>query len=173
VNSRQFSKRFRMIQPRWCDLREAARFSSVRPVGGAGERRMGTGISPARSGKCREQGEWKGVLGKRNERMRKVTIKFQDVATELAQINTLRDDVMERAFGMLEQRHATLATMLVQSLGDRPRAVRWMCRHQNAFSGRTAYELIAGGEEDTVWDEIALMSDSPMAARLNAVRMAY
>ena len=33
--------------------------------------------------------------------MRKITIRFQDVATELAQINTLRDDVMERAFSML------------------------------------------------------------------------
>jgi Protein of unknown function (DUF2384) len=105
--------------------------------------------------------------------MRKPTIKFQDVTSELAQINTLRDDVMERAFGMLEQRHATLATMLVQSLGDRQRAVRWMCRHQNAFGGRTAYELIAGGEEDAVWDEVALMSDGPMTARLNSIRMAY
>lgn len=105
--------------------------------------------------------------------MRKVTIKFQDVATELAQLNTLRDDVMERAFGLLEHRHATLAAMLVQSLGDRQRAVRWMCRNQNAFDGHSAYELIAGGEEDTVWDEIALMSESPASARLNSMRMAY
>jgi hypothetical protein len=105
--------------------------------------------------------------------MRKMTIKFQDVATELAQINALRDDVMERAFISLEQRHGTLAAMLVQSLGDRQRAVRWMCRHQNAFGGRTAYELISDGEEDTVWDEIALVGDAPVAARLNSVRMAY
>ena len=105
--------------------------------------------------------------------MRKVTIRFQDVATELAQINILRDGVMERAFGMLEQRHAMLATMLVQSLGDRQRAVRWMCRHQNAFGGRTAYELLADGEEDGVWDEIALMGEAPVPARLNSARMAY
>ncbi|AIF47972.1 antitoxin Xre/MbcA/ParS toxin-binding domain-containing protein [Dyella japonica] len=105
--------------------------------------------------------------------MRKVTIRFQDVATELAQINALRDDVMERAFIMLEQRHGTLAAMLVQSLGDRQRAVRWMCRHQNAFSGRTAYELLADGEEDTVWDEIALLGEAPVAAKSHAVRMAY
>ncbi|WP_430390083.1 DUF2384 domain-containing protein [Dyella sp. 20L07] len=105
--------------------------------------------------------------------MRKVTIRFQDVASELAQINTLRDDLMERAFSVLEQRHATLAAMLVQSLGDRQRAVRWMCRHQNAFSGRSAYELLSDGDEDTVWDEIALMGDAPMAARLNSARMAY
>ncbi|TCI11395.1 DUF2384 domain-containing protein [Dyella soli] len=100
-------------------------------------------------------------------------MRFQDVATELAQINTLREDVMERAFGMLEQRYATLATMLVQSLGDRQRAVRWMCRHQNAFGGRTAYELLADGEEDGVWDEISLMGDAPVPARLNSARMAY
>ena len=105
--------------------------------------------------------------------MRKVTIKFQDVATELDQINALRDEVMERAFITLEQRHGTLAAMLVQSLGERQRAVRWMCRHQNAFDGRTAYELLADGEEDTVWDEIALLSDAPISARTNAVRMAY
>ena len=105
--------------------------------------------------------------------MRKVTMKFQDVATELAQINTLRDDVMERAFGALEKQHASLATMLVQSLRDRDRAVRWMCRHQNAFGGRTAYELLADGEADTVWDEIALMGDAPAVARPSAVRMAY
>jgi hypothetical protein len=105
--------------------------------------------------------------------MRKVTIRFQDVATELGQINALRDDVMERAFIMLEQRHSTLAAMLVQSLGERQRAVRWMCRHQSAFDGRTAYELLADGEEDTVWDEIALLSDAPVAARINSARMAY
>jgi hypothetical protein len=105
--------------------------------------------------------------------MRKVTIRFQDVATELAQINALRDDVMERAFIMLEQRHATLAAMLVQSLGDRQRAVRWMCRHQNAFGGRTAYELLVDGEEDAVWDEISLLGDTPAMARSNSVRMAY
>ncbi|PXV60499.1 Protein of unknown function [Dyella jiangningensis] len=105
--------------------------------------------------------------------MRKVTIRFQDVATELAQINALRDDVMERAFVVLEQRHATLASMLVQSLGERQRAVRWMCRHQNAFGGRTAYELLADGEEDAVWDEISLLGDAPVSARMNSARMAY
>lgn len=105
--------------------------------------------------------------------MRKMTIKFQDVASELANINALRDDLMERAFVALEQRHPTLAAMLVQSLGDRSRAVRWMCRHQNAFGGRAAYQLLADGEEDAVWDEIALMGDAPVAARLNSVRMAY
>ena len=105
--------------------------------------------------------------------MRKMTIKFQDVATELAQINAQRDGVMERAFSMLEQRHATLAAMLVQSLGDRQRAVRWMCRHQTAFGGRTAYELISDGEEDAIWDEIALMSEAPVAAKVHSARMAY
>ncbi|HEY2624036.1 antitoxin Xre/MbcA/ParS toxin-binding domain-containing protein [Dyella sp. Tek66A03] len=105
--------------------------------------------------------------------MRKVTIRFQDVATELAQINILRDEVMERAFGALEKQHASLATMLVQSLRDRDRAVRWMCRHQHAFGGRTAYELLADGEADTVWDEVALVGDAPAVARLNAVRLAY
>ncbi|HET6553143.1 MAG TPA: DUF2384 domain-containing protein [Dyella sp.] len=102
-----------------------------------------------------------------------MTIRFQDVATELEHINTLRDDVMERAFIALEQRHATLAAMLVQSLGDRQRAVRWMCRHQNAFSGRTAYELLSDGEEDAVWDEISLMGDAPVPARMSSARMAY
>ena len=105
--------------------------------------------------------------------MRKVTIRFQDVAAELAQIDAQREDVMERAFGLLEQRHGTLAAMLIQSLGDRPRAVRWMCRHHHAFDGRTPYELIAGGEEDTVWDEIALVGDAPAAVRLSSARMAY
>lgn len=105
--------------------------------------------------------------------MRKMTIRFQDVATELDHINTLRDEVMERAFIALEQRYSTLASMLVQSLGDRQRAVRWMCRHQNAFSGRTAYELLSDGEEDTVWDEISLMGDAPVPARMSSARMAY
>ena len=105
--------------------------------------------------------------------MRKATIRFQDVAAELAHINALREDVMERAFSLLEQRHPTLASMLVQSLRDRQRAVRWMCRHQSAFDGRTAYELLAGGEEDAVWDEIAQISGAPAAARAVTERMAY
>lgn len=104
--------------------------------------------------------------------MRSRTISFLAIATEIARINALREQAMEEAFAVLESQQASLANMLLQSTGDRRRAVRWMCLHQRAFGGRMAYEVLADGDEDSVWDEVSRMVDTSMTAVAIAARMA-
>lgn len=103
--------------------------------------------------------------------MRSRTIKFLAIATEIARINALREQAMQEAFAVLESQHESLANMLLQGIGDRRRAARWMCVHQRAFGGRMAYEVLADGDEDSVWDEVTRLSEAdvppgPVAARV-------
>ena len=86
--------------------------------------------------------------------MRKPTMNFSDVAREIARINSQREQMVLEAFSTLECRHASLARTLVDNVGNRQRAAYWMCTHQRAFEGRMAYELLANGEEDQVWERI-------------------
>ncbi|WP_425490122.1 antitoxin Xre/MbcA/ParS toxin-binding domain-containing protein [Dyella telluris] len=44
--------------------------------------------------------------------------------------------------------------MLLQLLGSRDRAARWMCMRQRSLGGRTAYEALAEGDFDLVWDQM-------------------
>lgn len=104
--------------------------------------------------------------------MRSRTIRFLAIATEIARINALREQAMEEAFAVLESQQASLANMLLQSTGDRRRAVRWMCLHQRVFDGRMAYELLADGDEDSVWDEVSRMVDTAIPSVAIAARMA-
>ena len=87
--------------------------------------------------------------------MRKPTIKFADVTREIARINALRDGLERDALQALEASHPALAELLVQTIGDRQRGAHWMCTARRVFGGRTAYELLAEGDVDAVWDEIA------------------
>lgn len=82
---------------------------------------------------------------------------------------------MLAAFATLERQDATLAVLPTQHLGDRQRAARWMGMHQRAFGGRSAYEALADGEIDRVWDRVLGSDDgdaaSPLTARLGWTRV--
>jgi hypothetical protein len=105
--------------------------------------------------------------------MRKSTMNFSEVVREIARINSQRDQLVLDAFSTLECRYATLAQTLLDNLGNRQRAAYWMCTHQRAFEGRTAYEVLADGDEDQVWERIPGNPDGEPRDRLGRTRMAY
>jgi hypothetical protein len=78
--------------------------------------------------------------------------KFEDIAEELRYLDRLRDNAVALAFGVLETQDPALAHLLLTSLGDRCRASRWMCMHQRVFHGKSAYEMLADGDIDGVWE---------------------
>jgi hypothetical protein len=84
--------------------------------------------------------------------MRKPSIRFPDIAVEIARLNAQREVLVLSAFEALEHRHPTLAQVLLESVGNRQRAAYWICMHQRALGGRSACEVLADGDEDSVWD---------------------
>jgi hypothetical protein len=80
---------------------------------------------------------------------------FSQISLGLAELLAARDKLMMDAFSALEQTHAQLAEMLVQRTGSRCNAARWMCKHQESFRGLTGYDVLAEGDADCIWDEIA------------------
>lgn len=105
--------------------------------------------------------------------MRKSTMNFSDVAREIDRINAVRDQTVLDAFSNLECRFTTLAQTLVDNVGNRQRAAYWMCTHQRAFDGRMAYEVLAEGDEDQVWERIPGSPDGEQTGSVGRVRMAY
>lgn len=86
--------------------------------------------------------------------MRKRAMKFSDIAQDIAHITARREQVVLSAFDMLAFRHALLAQALLANLGTRQRAAFWMSSHQRALGGRSGYEVLADGDEDSVWDQL-------------------
>lgn len=105
--------------------------------------------------------------------MRKSTMNFSDVAREIDRINAVRDQAVLDAFSSLEFRLSALAQTLVDNVGNRQRAAYWMCTHQRAFDGRMAYEVLAEGDEDQVWERIPGSPDGEQMDRAGRARMAY
>lgn len=105
--------------------------------------------------------------------MRKSTMNFNDFAREIERISSVRDQTVLDAFSNLECRYAALAQTLVDSVGNRQRAAYWMCTHQRAFDGRMAYEVLADGDEDQVWDRMPGNPLDESTVRVGPSRMAY
>jgi len=80
--------------------------------------------------------------------------RFEDIAEELRYLDRLRDSAVAQAFDVLEAQDPALAHLLLTSLGDRCRASRWMCMHQRVFKGKSAYEMLADGDIDGVWERV-------------------
>lgn len=87
--------------------------------------------------------------------MRKLPTHFLTVATELDRLHLHKEAIIESAFGALLECCPSLAALLLEALGSRRRAALWLSVHQRAFSGRTAWELLAEGDEETVWDAVS------------------
>jgi hypothetical protein len=79
------------------------------------------------------------------------------VSTEIERLLTLREQTILNAFSMFEKRYANLEAVLLQHFSDPKKAARWMCTYQKAFGGRMGYDVIAEGDDDAAWDEIARM----------------
>jgi len=79
---------------------------------------------------------------------------LESLSARLEQAHALKEQAAFDAFGVIERQIRALADMLIQGLGDRNRAVRWMCMHHRKLEGRNGYQVLADGEEDRLWDEL-------------------
>lgn len=105
--------------------------------------------------------------------MRKPAVKFSDIAQEIARITCQREQVVLKAFEALEFRHPLLAQALLANIGSRQRAAYWMCTHQRALDGRSGYEVLADGDEDSLWDQIPGVEKLASIERVVEVRAAH
>ncbi|HXP00806.1 MAG TPA: DUF2384 domain-containing protein [Luteibacter sp.] len=81
---------------------------------------------------------------------------FTELASELHRLHDAREAVIDQALGALEACHPPLAQLLLSCTGDRHRAARWLVMPQRAFSGRNAYDMLADGDVDGVWEQVVL-----------------
>ena len=81
---------------------------------------------------------------------------FLGIVDDIRRVDSLRDSLLSQAFCTFESTQAGLASMLLQNVGDRHRAERWMSTQRRAFDGKSAYELLAEGDLDRVWDRVSL-----------------
>lgn len=88
--------------------------------------------------------------------------RFRNIVIELVQLNSARETAIAEAFNALEEQIPALASLAVQNIGDRLRAGHWMSMHQRAFGGRSAYDLLADGDVDSVWDRLSGDDGAPM-----------
>ena len=79
---------------------------------------------------------------------------FKDMGERLEEIQTAREQIAFTAFSMPEERLSDFSNMLVIGLGDRTRAVWWMCMRHRNLEGRNAYQVIADGEADRLWEVV-------------------
>lgn len=86
--------------------------------------------------------------------MRKPAVKFNAIAQEISRITSQREQLVLDAFDALAFRYPLLAQTLLENIGSRQRAARWMCARQRAFGGCNAYDVLGGGDEDSVWEQI-------------------
>jgi hypothetical protein len=84
---------------------------------------------------------------------------FEEIAADVAAADAFREKVRKQAFDLFERHASTLATMALQTFGDRNRAAHWMCCRQRRLDGRSVYEALAEGDVDRVWD-LMVGSDS-------------
>jgi len=77
---------------------------------------------------------------------------FEEIAADVAAADAFREKVRKQAFELFERQASTLACMALETLGDRERAAHWMCSRQRRLDGKTAYQALADGDVDRVWD---------------------
>jgi hypothetical protein len=102
--------------------------------------------------------------------------RFSAFATELEHLHLRRETVIHAAFDALLACCPGLAALLLEGLGDARRAAIWLSTRQRAFAGQTAWDLLAEGDEDTVWDAasrlVRLKEDGDHAAPSDRSRAA-
>ncbi|HEY4146045.1 antitoxin Xre/MbcA/ParS toxin-binding domain-containing protein [Pinirhizobacter sp.] len=82
------------------------------------------------------------------------TATFQNASQEIERTSALRDAALLAGFKVLEQRNHSLAQMMLTAFGDRRRAALWMSQPQRALGGRTSWQVLIDGDEETLWDAL-------------------
>ena len=63
-----------------------------------------------------------------------------------------------QAFREFERQFTNIADALLERVGTRQKASRWMMVHRAIFDGRSAYEVALEGDIDHLWDVVASSS---------------
>lgn len=84
--------------------------------------------------------------------MHKQPCNFVDIAKDVAEMESLHDRARMKAFQWLETYAPSLAGAALLMCGGRDRAARWMCVKHRTLDDHSAYEALAQGELDQVWD---------------------
>lgn len=77
---------------------------------------------------------------------------FQELADQIRDMQALREKVHASAFSTLERLAPALVRLLLEDLRMPERAAQWMAMPQRQFGGRNAYQVLADGEVDLIWD---------------------
>ena len=88
------------------------------------------------------------------------TKKFDYIASEITKATARREALILDAFDALESSHPSLSQALLVYLGNKRRASHWLCTPRSAWQGRTPCELLADGDQESLWDLLQGYEDS-------------
>lgn len=86
---------------------------------------------------------------------------FRDIGARLEALHSEREKTALDAFSKLEERLGDFSDMLISGLGNRTRAVQWMCMRHRNLEGRNAYQVIADGEQERLWEVLESLCGTP------------
>lgn len=78
--------------------------------------------------------------------------KFDYIASEINKATVRRETLILEAFDVLEASHPSLSQAVLVYLGNKRRASHWLCTPRSAWQGRSPCELLAEGDQDSLWD---------------------
>ena len=88
------------------------------------------------------------------------TKKFDYIASEIIKATARRETLILDAFDALEANHPSLSQAVLVYLGNKRRASHWLCTPRSAWKGRTPCELLAEGDQESLWDLLQGYEDS-------------
>jgi hypothetical protein len=92
--------------------------------------------------------------------MKGLLTSFEGITSAIERHNSGRESLRLDAFRFLEARHPAMAGLVLESVEGRVHAALWMCTRRRVFGGRMAYELLADGDDETVWSEVMKLGES-------------
>lgn len=78
--------------------------------------------------------------------------KFGYIASEIVKATARREALILEAFDALETSHPSLSQAVLVCLGSKRRASHWLCTPRSAWQGKSPCELLADGDQDSLWD---------------------
>jgi hypothetical protein len=88
---------------------------------------------------------------------------LSEACVAIERATAMRDVAIASAFNALAAHKPDLATALTANMGGSHKAARWMSSHQRAFDGKCAYQILAEGDEDRVWEQMERLLETRTA----------
>ncbi|HET9818739.1 MAG TPA: DUF2384 domain-containing protein [Rhodanobacteraceae bacterium] len=96
------------------------------------------------------------------------TRKFDYIASEITKATARREALVLEAFDVLETSHPSLSQAVLVYLGNKRRASHWLCTPRSAWQGKSPCELLADGDQDSLWDLLQGYEDSAVSRPFQA-----